>query len=300
MTAPRLGPRPLPLHLASAATLWMSSRAALPLLKAGLLPWRPELLPAASALRQSLEPVAAEAFAAAVDVELRARGDELPERPRPLPPPSLPPRPRRPAGALAGGVDAAPRLWRWRRAAGAGGALADQPRLYPRSRRGQEPAALSRRRGAPAAAGRLGQARTRSSAASASPTTSPAGSRPAAAAGGGGGGRRLSPCWAIAWAGCWRWRWPSGGPTSSPAWRCWRRPWDFHAERAGQARLLGEIAEPLTRSFAALGEVPVDRAADAVRRPRSAAGAAQILALRRAGAGLRRGARLRCGRGLAQ
>jgi len=35
-------------------------------------------------------------------------------------------------------------------------------------------------------------------------------------------------------------------------------PWDFHAERAGQARLLGRLADPLARSFAALGEVPVD------------------------------------------
>lgn len=35
-------------------------------------------------------------------------------------------------------------------------------------------------------------------------------------------------------------------------------PWDFHAERGGQARLLGQMAEPLTRAFATLGEVPVD------------------------------------------
>ena len=74
---PRQGPRPLPLHLASAATLWLSSRAALPLLKGGLLPWRPELRPAANDLARSLEPVAADAFAAAVDAELRARSDEF-------------------------------------------------------------------------------------------------------------------------------------------------------------------------------------------------------------------------------
>ncbi|MGH7000555.1 MAG: alpha/beta fold hydrolase, partial [Stellaceae bacterium] len=35
-------------------------------------------------------------------------------------------------------------------------------------------------------------------------------------------------------------------------------PWDFHAERAGQAKLVAGLAEPLARSFAALGEVPVD------------------------------------------
>jgi polyhydroxyalkanoate synthase subunit PhaC len=35
-------------------------------------------------------------------------------------------------------------------------------------------------------------------------------------------------------------------------------PWDFHAERPGQARLLGELVKPLARAFSALGEVPVD------------------------------------------
>src|SRR6185437_5008998 len=32
----------------------------------------------------------------------------------------------------------------------------------------------------------------------------------------------------------------------------------FHAERAEQARLLGVLAEPIARSYAAIGEVPVD------------------------------------------
>src|SRR5579864_7107637 len=35
-------------------------------------------------------------------------------------------------------------------------------------------------------------------------------------------------------------------------------PWDFHAERAGHAQLVGGLAEPLTRVFGALGEIPVD------------------------------------------
>jgi polyhydroxyalkanoate synthase len=35
-------------------------------------------------------------------------------------------------------------------------------------------------------------------------------------------------------------------------------PWDFHAERAAQARLLGRLAGPLVDSFTGLGEVPVD------------------------------------------
>jgi polyhydroxyalkanoate synthase len=35
-------------------------------------------------------------------------------------------------------------------------------------------------------------------------------------------------------------------------------PWRFHAERAEQARLLGVLAEPIAKSYAPLGEVPVD------------------------------------------
>jgi polyhydroxyalkanoate synthase len=35
-------------------------------------------------------------------------------------------------------------------------------------------------------------------------------------------------------------------------------PWHFHAERAEQAKLLGVLAEPIAKSYAALGEVPVD------------------------------------------
>ena len=40
---PRLGPRPLPLHLGLAALAWQSSKAALPLLRSGSLPWTAEL-----------------------------------------------------------------------------------------------------------------------------------------------------------------------------------------------------------------------------------------------------------------
>ncbi|MGH6989118.1 MAG: alpha/beta fold hydrolase, partial [Stellaceae bacterium] len=35
-------------------------------------------------------------------------------------------------------------------------------------------------------------------------------------------------------------------------------PWDFHAERAAEARLLGSLAPALVQSFAPLSEVPVD------------------------------------------
>src|SRR6185312_3277847 len=71
----RLGPRPLPLHLATAATIWTSSHAALPLLKNGSLPWKPALAAAANALRRSVAEIPPDDFAAAVDAELRARAD---------------------------------------------------------------------------------------------------------------------------------------------------------------------------------------------------------------------------------
>jgi polyhydroxyalkanoate synthase len=35
-------------------------------------------------------------------------------------------------------------------------------------------------------------------------------------------------------------------------------PWRFHAERAEQARLLGVLAEPIAKAYTPLGEVPVD------------------------------------------
>ncbi|MFN3461807.1 MAG: alpha/beta hydrolase, partial [Oceanibaculum sp.] len=51
----RLGPRPLPLHLAVAAMTLLTSRGALPLLRKGSLDWRPELAAKAASLRQSAE-----------------------------------------------------------------------------------------------------------------------------------------------------------------------------------------------------------------------------------------------------
>ena len=255
MTGPRQGPRPLPLHLASAATLWMSSRAALPLLSNGFLPWRPELAPAAGALRQSLAGVAAEDFAAAVDAELRARGDSFLtglERYRRHPY-------RRDEAAL-------PVLWqegatRLLDYAPAGGApVLVVPSLINRAyildlapdksllrflvERGLRPLLLDW--GKPGAlergfnltdyiAGRLERAAVAVAALGA----------PFAVLGYCMGGllalalaeRRAEFVGALALLAT---------------------PWDFHAERDGQAKLLGEIAEPLARSFALLGEVPVD------------------------------------------
>jgi polyhydroxyalkanoate synthase len=75
MDTPRLGPRPLPLHLAAAITSFASSHAALPLLKSGCLAWRPELRSAGSQLEKSLAAVGVEALAEAVERELRSRAD---------------------------------------------------------------------------------------------------------------------------------------------------------------------------------------------------------------------------------
>lgn len=69
----RLGPRPLMLHLAVATGSWISSVAALPLLRNGSLDWRPELAAAAEALRRDLAGASPEAFAAAVQAEGRRR-----------------------------------------------------------------------------------------------------------------------------------------------------------------------------------------------------------------------------------
>jgi polyhydroxyalkanoate synthase len=70
---PRLGPRPLPLHLSMAALTWQSSKAALPLLKNGSLPWKGELGAAAADLRAALAEVDPEAFGRAVEAAADAR-----------------------------------------------------------------------------------------------------------------------------------------------------------------------------------------------------------------------------------
>ncbi len=69
----RQGPRPLPLHLASAHLSWLSSMTALPRLRNGSLPWSPELEKAGAALAESLAGVAPEAFSAAVRAEVLRR-----------------------------------------------------------------------------------------------------------------------------------------------------------------------------------------------------------------------------------
>jgi polyhydroxyalkanoate synthase len=69
----RQGPRPLALHLGSATGAWLSSRAALPLLRSGSLRWRAEFAAPAAELRDSLAALASDGFAAALDAELGAR-----------------------------------------------------------------------------------------------------------------------------------------------------------------------------------------------------------------------------------
>ncbi len=69
----RQGPRPLALHLANASLTWMTSQAALPLLKSGSLPWKPELAEKGSELLQSLAGANSAEFGRALERELRRR-----------------------------------------------------------------------------------------------------------------------------------------------------------------------------------------------------------------------------------
>ena len=69
----RLGPRPLPLHLATQIATLLSSQAALPSLKNGSLAWNPRLRPTADQLRSALGGVDAEAFDRALATEAGRR-----------------------------------------------------------------------------------------------------------------------------------------------------------------------------------------------------------------------------------
>ncbi len=70
---PRLGPRPLPLHLAAASLAWTNSLAALPLLKSGSIAWRPELKAAAQSLADELASAKPDDVASAVATEAGRR-----------------------------------------------------------------------------------------------------------------------------------------------------------------------------------------------------------------------------------
>ncbi len=72
-SARALGPRPLPLHLARAITVWTSSLAALPNAKGGSLPWSPALAARAKNLESELASANPEALTSAVADETRRR-----------------------------------------------------------------------------------------------------------------------------------------------------------------------------------------------------------------------------------
>src|SRR5258708_6394728 len=117
---PRPGPRPLPLHITPAATTWLSSAAALPLLKRASpnstaptptapelsvlasstmwawlakVPWHKTVQERADALQRDLAAVDPDAFAAPVGREVRRRLAADPTRPPPHPRPPHPPPP---------------------------------------------------------------------------------------------------------------------------------------------------------------------------------------------------------------
>ena len=74
---PRQGARPLPAHLALAATIWSSSRAAWPLWRNGSPPSNPALDAPARDLAEQLRAVDPDVFAEALDRELRGRADRF-------------------------------------------------------------------------------------------------------------------------------------------------------------------------------------------------------------------------------
>ncbi len=76
-SAARLGPRPLPLHLATAMLTWLGSRSASPIWSSAWPAWNPELRETLTALEAELAGTDRAAFAAAVDREVRQRIDRL-------------------------------------------------------------------------------------------------------------------------------------------------------------------------------------------------------------------------------
>jgi polyhydroxyalkanoate synthase len=252
----RQGPRPLALHLASATGAWMSSRAALPLLKSGLLPWRPEFALAGGALSLALGSAKSDSIAAALDVELTRRaalfldGVEryrhhpyrrdlaeppllwqegttrlLDYRPRGGPPVLVVPSLINRAYIL----DLAPAQSLLRHLAAQG--------LRPLLLDWGAPGAAERRFG-------LGDYITRRLEPAAAVARQAGGAPPIVL------GYCMGGLLALALA--------ARKPALVSALALLATPWRFHAERAEQARLLGTLAEPIARSHAALGEVSVD------------------------------------------
>jgi polyhydroxyalkanoate synthase subunit PhaC len=252
----RQGPRPLPLHLLTATASWLGSRAALPLLKSGSLPWRPELAPAASRLQESLAAAALEDISAALDRELCGRAETFlagiaryrrhPYRRPAAEPPTL----WRagtsrlldygPTGAppvlvvpslinRAYILDLAPGNSLMRFLSGAG--------LRPLLLDWGSPDGLERNFGlTDYIAGRLEAAAVAAAAIAGAPFAVI--------------GYCMGGLLALALA--------ARRPDLVRALALLATPWCFHAERAGQARFLGTLAEPFGAAFAPLGVLPVD------------------------------------------
>jgi polyhydroxyalkanoate synthase subunit PhaC len=253
---PRQGPRPLPLHLLSASGAWLSSRAALPLLRSGSLPLRLEFAKEATALKESLAAAALERVAHALDRELRAR-----------------------AGAFLAGIERY-RHHPYRRAA------AEPPTIWAEGTtrlldygKAGDPALLV-----------VPSLINRAYILDLSPETSllrhlaRAGIRPLLVDWGGPGAEErgfgltdyvagrleaaLDACEAAAGHAPAVLGYCMGGllalalaarrKSGVRALALLATPWSFHAERAGHAKLLGTLAAPLALSCAALGELPVD------------------------------------------
>jgi polyhydroxyalkanoate synthase len=220
---PRLGPRPLPLHLAIAATSWLglanasaissgvwpgskqSDRQLLALLLATLAQWRPALAARAAGLAEAADAVPAEALTRAVGAEARRRLSALatgiaayrrhPYRRTLTEPPALWQEGSTRLldyGAVAGG------------AAAGGPPLLVVPSLINRAYVLDLTAEKSLLRWLAAQGLR--------------PLLVDWGAPPAAPP---GGSRRA--CWAIAWAGCWQRRWRRDGSATSARWSRWPR-----------------------------------------------------------------------------
>lgn len=256
---PRQGPRPLPLHLMSAIGAWLSSRAAWPMLKSGLLPWRPEFALQGASLGLALSALdngKSEAFAAALDDELIARAETFlagleayrrhPYRRDLADPPLL-------------WQDGTTRLLDYGPPDGAPVLIV--PSLINRAyildlaqgqsllrylcKEGLRPLLVDW--GAPAEEERgfaLDDYIARRLVAAAEAAAAEAGEAPIVL------GYCMGGLLALALAAL--------APERVRALALLATPWRFHAERAEQARLLGALAAPLTRGYASLGELPVD------------------------------------------
>ena len=257
----RLGPRPILTHLALATGSWIGSAAGLPLLRNGSLSWRPELAAASASLRRDFDGVDPDAFAAAVQAEGQRRVERFiagveayrrhPYRRTLSDPPVLwrdgttrlldyaAAVPARPTGlpllvipslinrAYVLDLTARASLMRWLAAQGFQPFLVDWD-APGAAERGFDLTAYI--------AGRLEGALDAVLAAT--------GRRPAAI------GYCMGGMLALALA--------LRRPADIAGLACLATPWDFHAERGDQARLLGASLPFLEPMLALFGELPVD------------------------------------------